>query len=58
MIIINKPSTYITDYVEHGMLKVRCYNCGREMEVHPMTNSNAPWLTDCSLHKKEDSTDE
>lgn len=43
--------------MENMLLDVKCYKCGREMRVHPAVNANAPFLTDCELHK-ESSTDD
>lgn len=54
MIIINKPP----ESWKEILLDVKCYRCGREMKVSPMTNMNAHWLIDCELHKKENSADE
>jgi hypothetical protein len=43
MIILNKPEQ---------LIQVQCYRCKSIMDVHPMTNMNAPWITDCNKHKK------
>lgn len=42
MIIINKPEELIT---------LICYLCATEMKVHPATDINNEYFTNCELHK-------
>lgn len=42
MIIVNAPET---------LIDFKCYKCNAILKAHPMTNMNAPWITDCSRHK-------
>ena len=44
MIIINKPDEF---------LDVQCYRCNTIMKIHPMTNMNSDYFSECKLHKKE-----
>jgi len=50
MMLINKPA--------HALIEYKCYKCGAILFVHPMQNTNSPYLADCKLHKKETFTDD
>lgn len=41
MLIINKPME---------LLEVQCYKCKSILMIHPMSNMNTPWVTDCDKH--------
>ena len=43
MIEVNKPIDTAPN--------VRCYKCKTEFYVHPMAAMDAPFITDCELHK-------
>lgn len=45
MLIINKP--------ENEIEMVQCYKCKVILELHPASNLNSPYVTDCNLHKPE-----
>lgn len=45
MIIINKP--------ENEIVECKCYKCGAIIRLHPMSNMNAPYVTDCELHNND-----
>jgi len=45
VIEVNRP--------ENRQPNVRCYKCKAEFYVHPMASMNAPYVTDCELHKSK-----
>jgi len=49
MIIINKPPE---------LIEVMCYKCKTIFKVHPMSNANSDYSTDCELHRKVDESSE
>ncbi len=42
MIIVNKPDS---------LIDIQCYRCKAIIPVHPMTNLNSPWITNCGMHE-------
>jgi len=55
MMTINKPEEWKQQ--KYKLIECKCYLCGTILKIHPLMNANAPWITDCKLHK-ENSTDE
>ncbi len=41
MIVVNAPEQ---------LIQVQCYRCKAILDIHPMANMNAPWITDCDRH--------
>lgn len=46
MIIIARP--------KDELIECKCDKCGKMLHIHPMVNSNSPWITDCKLHNKSE----